>query len=80
MAKKIPGESGGRRKVGTDQGSPTAGTTGGTRGRPQKGDINPNNLSSGAVPRGQRSQSGREGRGRIAGYVADLITGRHRKR
>jgi hypothetical protein len=57
MAKKIPGESGGRRKVGTDQGSPTAGTTGGTRSRPQKGDINPNNLSSGAVPRGQRGQS-----------------------
>jgi hypothetical protein len=81
MAKQSPGEAGGRRKVQTDKGSPTAGTKGGTRGRPQAGDVNLNNLSSGSVPRGQQRKAlgGREGRGRIAGYVADLLKGKHRK-
>ncbi len=77
----VKGEGGGRRKIGTDKGTPTAGTKGGTRGRPQRGDVNLNNLSSGSARQGQgRQVSGREGRGRIAGYVADLITGKHRRK
>jgi hypothetical protein len=79
---KIPGEGGGRRKIGTDKGTPTAGTKGGTRGRPNANNshTNSNDLSSGSARQGQgRQASGREGRGRIAGYVADLITGKHRK-
>ena len=78
---KTPGEAGGRRKVNKDKGSPTAGTGRGTRGRPQAGDINLNNLSSGAASRGQQRKplGGRVGRGRVAGYVADLLRGKHRR-
>jgi hypothetical protein len=72
---KVPGEQGGRRKVGTDQGSPTAGTKGGTRGRPQAGDVNRNNLSSGAVSQ-PKPVGGRASRLRV---IADIVTGRHRR-
>jgi len=72
---KTPGEAGGRRKVGLDKGSPTAGTRGGTRGRPQASDVNLNNLSSGPVR--QQAQTG--GRASRLRTIADIFTGRHRR-
>ena len=76
MARQTPGEQGGRRKIGTDKGSPSAGTSRGTRGRPQPADVNLNNLSSGSARQTPPPVGGRASRLRT---IADIITGRHRR-